>query len=282
MTEKLNFDEIYQLIQKECFRDDESFFLRSDGDPLFRKPVMGVKQSDDHGFAALRETIPDHLLPFEIWENEFGNQPEKLSVLSYALPFDLKTVAENAAVDDCPPMSWFEAKRKCIKAGNEIAKKLEIFFRERKIQSLRPEATKSFKWIQAADGKKYPTWSQRHVGFVCGVGSFGLHGALITPMGSTHRLDSLLVDAEFDKYSETAQSPFADCLYLQKGTCGICVKRCPAGAIQLDNQRQIEKCRKQAYKTNAPKAEKALGESIGGCALCNTRVPCATKSPMKG
>lgn len=281
MAKKLSFDEVNVLIREELSRDDESFFLRTDGVPLFREPVVGVQRGDDLSFAALKEPIPVHMTPLEIWENEFGIAPKQLSVLSFAMPFDLKTVGENAEAVEYPAATWFEAKLKCFKAAESVLVKIQANLNEKGIKNLRPGSSKSYKLHKQANGFEHPTWSERHVAYVCGVGTFGLHGALITPKGCTHRLASLLIESEFDHYSVMAQSPFADCLFLQKGTCGACIKRCPADAINKENRRLVPKCREIAYIRNQPKCQEMLGEATGGCAFCNVKVPCAIKSPMR-
>jgi epoxyqueuosine reductase QueG len=71
------------------------------------------------------------------------------------------------------------------------------------------------------------TWSERHVAYISGLGTFSLTDALITPLGTAVRIGSVVVNAlakptvrKYSKYNEY-------CLYYSKGTCMKCAKRCP-------------------------------------------------------
>ena len=75
-------------------------------------------------------------------------------------------------------------------------------------------------------------WSERHVAFVCGLGTFGLSTNLITEKGSSGRFMSVVTDWEADRYDVR---PYTD--YMEYcNRCGKCVTCCPGGAITLEGK----------------------------------------------
>ena len=75
---------------------------------------------------------------------------------------------------------------------------------KRKIESLKP--TKN---LMIND--KF--WSERHIGYACGLGSFGLNGGLITNSGVAIRIVSLMIKNKFETYDKVDEHPFAACHY---------------------------------------------------------------------
>jgi epoxyqueuosine reductase QueG len=69
------------------------------------------------------------------------------------------------------------------------------------------------------------------------------------------------------------------CLYYRKGTCGLCVKKCPAGAITLQGGHDKKKC----YAFLFDKAPAYIKENFGfdgyGCGFCQVGVPCESSIP---
>lgn len=59
----------------------------------------------------------------------------------------------------------------------------------------KPDPKRGEKW----QGVSYTSnWSERHVAFVCGLGTFGLSKGLITEKGIAGRLGSLIVSEKFE------------------------------------------------------------------------------------
>jgi epoxyqueuosine reductase len=62
--------------------------------------------------------------------------------------------------------------------------------------------------------------------------------------------------------------------------CGLCIERCPAGAITNSGHDKV-KC--QQYLKDIgyrPKENYHIVKSVAGCGLCQTGVPCEAANPL--
>ena len=121
-------------------------------------------------------------------------------------------------------------------------------------------------------------WSERHVAFVAGLGTFGLSAGLITERGIAMRVGSVVTDLELPPTPRSyGDDPFAWCT-----RCGACERRCPAHAIGKTNAER-DKPRCAAYIVNHVSPDR--GSRYGwydlalGCGLCQTAVPCEFHRP---
>jgi len=74
----------------------------------------------------------------------------------------------------------------------------------------------------------FADWSHKLIGFLCGLGRYGLNRMLITPSGCAGRLVSLVTTQEF----ETSPRPEGEpCAYLRDKSCSECIEACPVSAI---------------------------------------------------
>lgn len=74
------------------------------------------------------------------------------------------------------------------------------------------------------------------------------------------------------------------CLSHMQGSCGVCIDRCPAGAVSGEGH-DMTKCFAHIYR----KAPSVLAErygllpselKVGSCGLCQTNVPCEARIPV--
>lgn len=89
---------------------------------------------------------------------------------------------------------------------------------------------------------------------------------------------TFVLEAEFDDYGDVPDNPFEACPYLTNVTCGVCIERCPAGAITEEGH-DLTLCREQARHKNYEMTGKVYGRSMYGCGLCMVKVPCAARKP---
>ena len=71
-------------------------------------------------------------------------------------------------------------------------------------------------------------WSHKLIGFLCGLGRYGLNRMLITPSGCAGRLVSLVTTQEFETSPRPESEP---CAYIRDKSCSECIEACPVGAI---------------------------------------------------
>ena len=112
----------------------------------------------------------------------------------------------------------------------------------------------------------------------------GASGAAPTPGAAAPTLAPSSAGIELRPSVRPYAGPFANCLFISKGKCGACIKRCPGGAISEKGHDKL-KCYEVLAITQKPWLEGAHGEGyIGqyaGCGLCQTGVPCESRIPVK-
>jgi epoxyqueuosine reductase QueG len=111
-------------------------------------------------------------------------------------------------------------------------------------------------------------WSEKHVGAIAGVGTFGLNRQLISDFGCTGRISTLITDLPIEADEKIAEER---CLYKRNGSCGLCVKRCPSGAL-TETEISPQICMKH---------NSSLGNNgqRNKCARCSRGLPCSYRVP---
>lgn len=271
------------------------------GGPIFAPPLTGVSRGDDPIFETYKRVVsPRHLMPFEMWEANglrAGNDhPSRLRILSIVFPYvrrirDLGGEAENIPAEIyCVGRNYANA---CIR---HIQKTTEQYFESMGYRALAAILSPAFQiHLQQAPPQFCSVWSERHVAFAAGLGTFSLHEGLITEAGCNVRLASVMTDAPLDVSIRAGDDPYANCLYYARGECRECERRCPAGAITKAGHDKV-KCRKYGEFISRKMNPKLAGmlkphqrniAGIGaitsypvGCAFCQFRVPCMDRNPV--
>ncbi len=121
-------------------------------------------------------------------------------------------------------------------------------------------------------------WSERHVAYTSGLGTFSLCGGLITPLGQAVRLGSVVVQAQIPPTPRPTPAPFDYCLYFNGSGCTACVDRCPVGSMD-GKVRDKTACAQHLEVTTAEFVQSEFGFKGYGCGLCQTGVPCESGIP---
>lgn len=106
-------------------------------------------------------------------------------------------------------------------------------------------------------------WSERHVAFLCGLGTFGLSKGLITSKGMAGRFGSVITSLELSPDERHYSEPFEYCM-----KCGKCARNCPADAISIERGKDHDMC--SAFLDDV--MEKYHPRY--GCGKCQVKVPC--------
>jgi epoxyqueuosine reductase len=164
---------------------------------------------------------------------------------------------------------------------NEVLRRLIVrLLEERGFVAEAPGISKGFHRTQGRFGLA-SVWSERHIAFAAGLGTFGLSDGLITAKGIAHRCGSVVANVSWPG----SPRPYSDhrqyCLYARDGSCGLCMKRCPAVAIGPDGHDK-ERCRQYIRVSMAEwlKRPGYIGEYLA-CGLCQTGVPCESAIPPR-
>lgn len=257
---------------------DEAFF-DSRGNKIIDRISVGAQSAKHPYFTRLSKHIKRHLKPSDFFKEEFSLETNiNLSVVSFALHCSKETVIDNSKEDKYPSRSWIEMTDKFFNQIHEpLSEYIKVLFSGSKIMF--PTKSKLYS-VNGTEKIRIANWSERHVAFGCGLGSFGLQGALITEFGCTSRLISIVTDKEFQSYSTPLEDIYANCLHYQGKGCRQCVKRCPVGSVNSE-KRIIEKCFDREFVENKEVSLKTYGKEITACGLCMTGVPCSFINPMK-
>lgn len=224
---------------------------------IFDEPVWAVASADDALFQRLKEEDIiglHHLTPGE-W------LPGARSVISLFLPFSERVRKSNYHSGD-PSTEWLYARiegQDCITALTSHLRQMLV---EKGAKAVVPALDPRFKVIN-----RRSNWSERHVAYIAGLGTFGLSKSLITARGSAGRYASLIVDFKL----EPTIRPYRE-IYEYCSRCGACIGRCPANAISLQGK-DHGPC--SVFLDDA----KVRFKPRYGCGKCQTGVPCETGIP---
>lgn len=263
---------------------------RLPGEParrLFGDPLLGVALASDPLFGSLREIIgPFHQLPAQILQEAFSGEDsvqKKAFVLCYALPIAEPTRIANRKERRFPHRDWMLTKIHGEGFNEWLRAGLVRWILGKGYRAVAPVLHPSYLQFPLLNGDITSNWSERHACFVAGLGTFGLSRGLITQAGVAVRLGTVVTDLPLKPTVRNYSSPHAHCLFLARGECGLCMDRCPAGAITPQGQDK-QKC--QAYQIASLKRKGrslGLGRQVTGlhlsCGLCQTGVPCEARNP---
>lgn len=235
---------------------------------IYEEPIFGVAAADDPLFLELRrpEVVhPEEMLPCD-WV------PGAKSVVSFFLPFTEQVVdsnAQGAAVSD----EWLHARIEGQLAMNALGARLRKLIEDAGFAAAFPTTDARFKMLAPYASN----WSERHVAYVCGLGTFGLSKGLITERGMAGRFGSIVTEAEFTPTPRKYGDPFEYCT-----KCGACQFRCPAKAIDKSRGAALAKDQKLCgdylnATTRLPHGPNARVRY--GCGKCQVRVPCSRRIP---
>jgi epoxyqueuosine reductase len=121
-------------------------------------------------------------------------------------------------------------------------------------------------------------WSHKHLGYLAGLGRFGVHRMLITPAGCAGRLGSLVTEADLGDHPliETGEA----CLLKAGQECGKCIEACPVQALEegdFDRRRCWDRLKENRRSLNYLSD---LPETTHVCGKCAALMPCSFKNPV--
>ncbi len=270
--------ELVENIQLFCAESPHNRLSQIDGSPIFNEPLVGFAAGDDPLFERYHEIIgPFHLAPVQALPIAAG---ENLSVVSWVLPIAKETRRSNRKMDVGPSLRWNHTRFAGENFNAHLRRHVVAFLEVRGYRAVAPQLTPQFHQLDQPDGPT-STWSERHIAFAAGLGTFSLSDGLITAHGIAHRVGSVVCTAPF----EPTPRPYTDyreyCRFARDGSCLKCAERCPAGAITAAGHDK-NKC--NAYTNEGLKSWVGkpgyMGEHYVACGLCQTGVPCERKIPI--
>ena len=259
------------------------------GEPIFDQPLVGFADGDDPLFDEYKKVVHElHLSPREMLSlyliETLKHEAPKLgsvSVISFVLPIESETRLSNAREKEGPSLRWNHTRWYGQDFIIELSKYLVSLLEGMGFSAIAPELSPFFE-ILLVPGGFASKWSQRHIAYAAGLGTFSLNDGFITSKGLAVRCGSVVTNIKLKPSIKPYKHHLANCLFYATGKCGECIRRCPGGAISEKGHDKL-KCFQVLYETQKPWLEGAHGQGyIGkyaGCGLCQTGVPCENRIP---
>jgi len=249
-------DVIAQLIGRTVTRQAS----RGTASDLWQAPLVGYARADDPLFPQLKSTAhPGHLLPGDLLEGA-------RSVIVYFLPFQPAIVSGNAQ-GEAPSRAWAEAYQKTNALITLINAEIASFLNQKGYRSGTIPPTHDFD-----PETLLSPWSHRHAAFASGLGTLGLNRMLITEKGCCGRIGSMVTELELAPSERTGKE---NCLYLRDGSCGVCVDRCPCGALGF-HAFERHRCYERLLSNEN---QLGLDGHADVCGKCCCGLPCSLRNP---
>ncbi len=260
------------------------------GEHMWDEPLVGFSDGDDPLFQDYKKIIGDfHMTPREALETSLKkkslgyNNPAKVSVISYFLPSTQLTRESMRRESEICSLRWNRTRWFGQECNFRLQRHLVTLVEDMGFYAVAPEQEPWFETKRDVPGGPASRWSQRHVAYVAGLGTFSLNDSFITARGSAGRIGSVVCDLEIRPTTRLTKDYRENCLFAREGTCGMCIKRCPAGAISESGH---DKAKCSAFlNVVMPKLIKEQGRTekfVGGyvgCGFCQTGVPCEGRVP---
>ena len=252
---------------------------------FFDEPLVNAASGDDPLFTEFKSIIGEsHMTPKEAFELSFGEGSwNGGSVVSVVMPVGEEIRKSNRARKDGPSREWALLRTYGDLLRTGLLKHIEAFLCEAGHKTVAPATKEFFKIIREPSGS-ISNWSERHVAYAAGLGTFGLNEGFISERGMAIVLASFVTELKLEPDFREASGPYENCLKKAAGLCGACIRRCPAGALS-ENAHDKMKCYQKNYGDESRKLAVAYGGKAqfgAGCGLCQTGVPCEFKNPMRG
>ena len=220
---------------------------------IFDAPLVAIASADDPLFSELQKpevVSPEHFMP-KNW------LPDAKSVISYFLPFSEAIRKSNIETDYYPSVEWTYGRIEGETFNNAVRNYLSEVITDAGFKCVSPALDPRFKVLGLTS-----TWSERHVAYIAGLGTFNLSKSLITERGCAGRYGSVITDLEI----QPTVRPYTD-LYEYCNNCGVCIERCPVNAISPEGK-DHSPCHKFQEDMKIKFAPRY------GCGKCQTGVPC--------
>jgi len=232
----------------------------------WREPLVAIAHANNPMFLDLKNLIsPTHAIPSDFID-------DAKSVIVFFIPFEEGVVKSNIGGIESSrewDIAYIETNNLIVDINKYLYEKIT----ERGYTSTILPPTYNYD-----QEKLISDWSHRHVGYIAGMGTFGINNMLITEKGSCGRIGSIVTNMELQP---TERKEGENCLYKYNGTCKKCIDYCMFNAISIEDENVFydrKRCNDQIYDDNIPQYSIGTGDTCGKC-MCG--LPCSLINPIK-
>lgn len=273
---------VESLIKSFVAESPENSLKNPAGERAFMEPLVGFSAGDDPIYDQMRAHIGDFFWrPAEAFAAEFPEDPapaQELTVISYILPHNPLTKAENSEAEVYPSERWARARFFGENFNMLLRSHLAAELNAAGAPAMAPQLCKAWARHDSKDYSFASSWSERHAAHASGLGTFGLCDGLITPKGKAMRTGSVVARVKILPTPRPYTDHHAYCLFYSHGTCGKCIPACPVGALSEEGHDKI-KCQRHVEKVCPQYVQKTYGFEVPACGLCQVAMPCTDHIP---
>ena len=255
----------------------------------FGEPLIGFASGNDPLFSEYKTLIGSfHLTPRELIAaalKEKGrglllSEVEQVSVISWVLPIAEDVRKSNRQEAQFPSRLWTFTREYGEILNQALRRHVAGFLEDTGYLAVVPLGSPSYRSFRDDHIGWGSSWSERHIAYACGLGTFSLNDGLITPKGMAMRVGSVVTLLKLTPSERVYQNPKENCLFFRGEKCGKCIPRCPAGAIS-EKGHDKDKCSEYINSEPLKAKRKAYGleNPPPACGLCQTGVPCEFRIP---
>ncbi|MDR1137433.1 MAG: 4Fe-4S binding protein [Synergistaceae bacterium] len=238
---------------------------------MFDAPIVGVASANDGYFTTFKQksVIGEHFLTPAEWLQ--GAR----SVISFFFPKTARVKDSCASPGKWPSAEWLHARIEGQMFIRETMKAVKNAIESEGYKAVVPSQDRRFFSVLTNAKDKFPevtfssSWSERHVAFVCGLGTFGLSKGLITKSGVAGRFGSVVTSLDISPTPREYNATYGWC-----SMCGACARNCPSDAISIEAGKNHFPCSAFLDETKKRYAPRY------GCGKCQVNVPCQDHPPM--
>lgn len=235
------------------------------------EPLVGFADAGHSYIKNFPQLItPSHQIPTDVLD-------DASIVIVYYVPFTKELAETNDTSSELASPDWALAYEETNAMFNELNTYIMDHLKKWGYNGgISPKSATFHKDILKSD------WSYRHFAYAAGLGTFGVNNMIITKKGCCGRFSTVVTNLDVEP-----DQPVKDeyCLYKKDGSCGLCIKNCPAGALAVDSYNRNE-CYKilqknaevytefgSSYVDETGNSSNSIGSEV--CGKCVTQSPCA-------
>jgi len=269
------------LIRKiELCAEEDSANCGEDGSRYFDTPLVGFASADDDLFAKYKNIIGSfHWTPAEVLAKVYGSGgPAAQTVICWVLPITEETRLSNRIEDRLPSRKWARTRNFGEMFNNVLRKMVVEYIGELGGCAAAPMLLDEWSRVDDPDVGLASTWSERHAAYAAGLGTFSINDGFITTRGIAHRVGSVVTDVAMEPTVKPYRDYRENCLTCRGLKCGVCITRCPVGAISVEGHDKAL-CNEYTHGSAFREIMVKYGVEKAGCGLCQTDVPCEGEIP---